>query len=403
MRIGINVFSISPCYKGGVNSFTFGLIDAFGRIDNPHTFVIFVNADNREMFKKYDADPRFRLVEINQTNHRLVRSGFYRLPWKIRYRWPAGVLNGILNGPSATIMAGQADVHFVPFCPPFLFPFPAKPTIYSIHDVQHAHFPEFFSPQQLLERKTQFDQCVNHATVIQASSRYMRLDFLKHFPSLDETKVVVIREGVDIDVFRRPQATVEVVKRYGLPKSFLLYPAQLWHHKNHITILRALKRLRERNIVISLVLTGARYEASQGIFDFIEQNSLSSQVFYLGLVPFEDIVALYQASQFLIMSSLHESSSMPILEAAAAGAAIIASRTPAIEEMAENLEMQLFTPTDDNELANLLEAAWSDDSMRRRQIEANKTNISRFSWDNAARKYIEVFESMVGPSERRRA
>ena len=142
------------------------------------------------------------------------------------------------------------------------------------------------------------------------------------------------------------------------------------------------------------MLTGARYEASQGIFDFIDRNSLGSQVFYLGLVPFEDLVSLYQASRFLIMASLHESSSLPILEAAAAGTGIIASRTPSIEEMAEQLEMRLFSPTDDGELADLLAAVWWDDALVRSQIEANRTNVLQFSWDNSARRYIDVFESL---------
>src|SRR5258708_18720450 len=137
MKIGINALSISPHYKGGVNSFAFGLIDAFSRIGRSHEFVIFVSADNREIFKKYDIDPNFKLVEINQTNHRLMRGGFNRLPWKIRYRLPTGILNGILSKPYATIMARQADVHFVPFFAPFLFSFSAQPTMYSLHDLPH--------------------------------------------------------------------------------------------------------------------------------------------------------------------------------------------------------------------------------------------------------------------------
>jgi glycosyltransferase involved in cell wall biosynthesis len=142
-------------------------------------------------------------------------------------------------------------------------------------------------------------------------------------------------------------------------------------------------------------LTGARYEASQGIFDYIAQHDLGDQVRYLGLVPFEDIVGLYQAARFLITAVLYESSSIPILEAAAAGTPIIASRTPPNEELSERLHMTLFTPTDDAELAETLSAVWDDTELVQRQIEANRDGIQYYSWDNAAREYLKVLQSIA--------
>ena len=401
MRIGFNALCISPHYKGGVNSFVFGLIDAFARVGGAHEFAIFVHSSIRDMFREYERCPHFRLVEINQVDRPLIRRYYHRLPWQVRYRLPTTALNRLLNAPHAEAIAAAADVHFVPFCPPDLFPFPRTPTIYSIHDIQHVHYPEFFTPQQRLERRVNFGQCIAHATAIQASSRYMLRDFLEHFPTLEERRVFVVREGVDIDTFARPRSVDEVKARHRLPESFLFFPAQLWHHKNHITVLRALKRLRDRNLIIPLVLTGARYEASQGIFDFIEQNSLSSQVFYLGLVPFEDLVALYQACRFLITAVLYELSSIPVLEAAAAGAPIIASRTPPNEELAEYLKMDLFGPTDDAELADLLVRIWGDERRNRENAEANREAVQRFSWDNAARDYLKVFEVRSARSQYR--
>ena len=396
MRIGFNALCISPNYKGGVNSFVFGLIDAFARVGGAHEFAVFVNPPSRVMFEKYQDCRHFRIIETNRSSNWRLHRAYDRLPWQIRCRLPKALPARFLSSECARLIEREADVHFVPFCPPSVFPLPSVPTLYSIHDIQHAHFPKFFSRQQLMERKVEFAQCIGHATAIQASSRYMLRDFLDHFPTLKEEQVCVIREGVDIDTFAQPGTAVEVKAKYRLPEAFLFYPAQLWHHKNHLTVLRALRRLRERNIEIPLVLTGARYEASQNIFDFIERNALASQVFYLGLVPFGDLVALYQAARFLITAVLYESSSIPILEAAAAGTAIIASRTPPNEELAEHLEMQLFSPTDDADLADVLAAAWNEEALIERQVKANKAGIRQFSWDKAARDYLKVLES-IGP------
>jgi glycosyltransferase involved in cell wall biosynthesis len=398
MRIGINCLRTYPNYKGGVNSFTLGLIDGFAQLRTPHSFILFVANFNRAMFSRYEDLDQFRIVEINETSHKGVRNAYFRLRWQVRDRIPPSLVNRMLSVNYVEQLDAAADVHYVPYCPPVVFPYVTKPSVYSIHDIQHVHFPQFFTAEQLSERKVIFEQCVRHATVVQASSAHMRRDFLEHFPTLRENRIAVIPEGVDIPTFARSGGPPDVRVRYGLPEAFLFFPAQLWHHKNHITILRALRRLRDADTIIPLVLTGAKYEASQAIFDYIETNGLADQVHYLGIVPFDDLVGLYQVARFLITAVLYESSSIPVLEAAAAGTPIIASRTPPNEELARHLSMTLFTPTDDEELARMLRQIWHDEVRACGQAEHNSVTIHRFSWQNAAQKYIALFES-IGPAE----
>jgi glycosyltransferase involved in cell wall biosynthesis len=394
MRIGINCLRIVPSYAGGVNSFTFGLIDGLVRVAKDHEFTIFVNEKNRQLFERYVEAPNCRLVELNETKYLPLRWLFWHSPAGTRHRLPMDTVNAVLNSRYARILTEEADLHLVTYCPPPLFPFPQRPCVCCIHDLQHKHFPDFFTREQRTERDSAFDRCIEHAAIIQASSEYMRQDFLEQFPSLDENRVVVIPEGVDIALFARPLARDKIKCRYQLPDQFLFFPAQLWRHKNHITVLRALKRLRGSSVQIPLVLTGSKYEGSQAVFDYIEQNGLGHLVRYLGMVPFEDIVALHQAARFLITAVLYESSSIPVLEAAAAGTPIIASRTPPNEEHARHLRMHLFSPMDDGELADLLARVWNDDEVIKEHVEANRIAVQRYSWDNAAREYLRVFDSL---------
>jgi glycosyltransferase involved in cell wall biosynthesis len=392
MRVGINCLRISPAYKGGTNSFTIGLLDSFGRVGAPHEFKLFVNLWNREMFERYEVFPHFEVIEIDESDHSWLRAIHRRLPLQLKRRVPRDAPS-VLNSRPVGALAREADVIYVPYVPPpRLFPFTDVPTIYSIHDIQQVHFPEFFTAEELIEREAAFAKCVEHSAVIQASSRYMARDFCDHFPKLNESNVEVIPEGVDIDLFSRPLLDNDVVGRYGLPASFLFTPAQLWPHKNHLTILKALRLLKDRGLVIPWVLTGAKYGASDSIFDFIAANGLEDQVFYLGLVPQDDVIALHQRARFLVTASLYESSSIPILEAAAAGTPIIAGRIPPHEEMAEHLEMRLFTPTGEAELADVLSGAWADDATSESQVAANRVGIQHYSWDNAALMYLKLFE-----------
>jgi glycosyltransferase involved in cell wall biosynthesis len=394
MRIGVNCLGADPSYKGGTNSFTLGLLDGFSRVGALHEFKIFVASWNRAMFEKYEATPNFEVVEMDEAHLRWLRAIHQRLPLSIK-RLFLRHAPGFPSSRHTGALAREADVLYVPNVPPpRLFPFPDAPTVYSIHDIQQIHYPEFFTNEELANREAAFAKCVEHATVVQASSHYMAHDFQEHFPKLNESNIEVIPEGVDIELFSRRSHECDVVGRYDLPESFLFTPAQLWHHKNHVTILKALKRLKEQGLVIPLVLTGAKFSASELVLEFIAANGLDEQVFYLGLVPFEDIVALHQCARYLLTASLYESSSIPILEAAAAGTPIIASRIPPHEEMAEHLQMRLFVPTDDAELATVLRDVWANEKTSAAQVAANLVEIQRYSWDNAAQMYLELFERL---------
>src|SRR5262249_36419380 len=138
VRIGLNGLNLSPTYKGGVNSFAFGLFDAFAQLGKRHTFVLFTRPSNGELFEKYREIPNFKLIEIGMSGRGW--SFCNRLPWRIRYRLPSDILNAIISKPCADIISRNVDVHFVPYCPPQIFPLPTTPTVYSIHDIQHVHF-----------------------------------------------------------------------------------------------------------------------------------------------------------------------------------------------------------------------------------------------------------------------
>jgi glycosyltransferase involved in cell wall biosynthesis len=140
-------------------------------------------------------------------------------------------------------------------------------------------------------------------------------------------------------------------------------------------------------------MTGARYSAAPAIFRCLTVHKMD-YVRYLGTVPFDDLVALYQQAALVISPGFYESNSLPILEAAAAGTAVIASKIPPNEELADSLQLNLFEPHDDQELAALIFELWQDEGVCREQAAHNRDHIARFSWGNAARQYLSLMEKI---------
>ena len=392
MRIGINCCRLNPQYKGGANSFAFGILEAFAESKRGHSFVIFSSPRNRALFERFEHLPNFTITDIDETLPRLGRGLFNRIPMSLRFRLPYRRYNRLLNGADAQRIARSVDVLYIPYCPMPIFPFAPVPTIYSIHDIQHVHYPQFFTASERVERDAAFASTVTDAALIQASTRYMAGEFAAHFRDFPGSRFIVIPEGVDLAAFAgAPESDVR--QRYNLPERFLFYPAQFWPHKNHITIFKALAELAASGIHIPLVLTGARYSASKELLAYLDQSG-TNNIHYLGVVPYSDIIALHKAARFMVTASLYESSSIPILEACAAGTPIIASAAPAHVEQAEALQMQLFPPTDHSALANILRSSWNDDGLIARQVAHNSQAIKAFTWACAAERYLDALESL---------
>lgn len=393
MRIGINCLRLDPDYVGGLNTYTLGLLQGFASVGNGHTFHLYGTSRNRVLFRGFEGNNRFVFSVMPERDfhnrQRLSRAALLSASSDIFRRVSNGLYRDLREK-----MDREVDLVYTPTDLMQAFD-SCRPTVLSIHDLQHLHYPEFFSWARRLSRRITYSLSARAATRLQASSRFVRQDLLSQFRNLRPEKIEVIPEGVNVEAFSIRRDTSHLAVRYGVPERFLFYPAQLWPHKNHITLLRALKYLEETaGVKIPLVLTGAKFGAARSVLRFIEDQKMT-YVRYLGKVPFEDLVGLFQTSEFLVCPSLFEASSLPILEAAASSTPIIASRIPANIEHAEVLQINLFEPLDPLDLARTVLPLWNDNGIGRAQAACNREAVDEFSWENAARSYISLFEATV--------
>ncbi len=385
---------LEPDFVGGINSYALGLIKGFSESEKENTFVLFVTKRNQKLFQHFLDHKNFSFIVYDD-------STFYqRFAWKftsILLRFGFGFLHKklhtILFSKLSKTLSQQVDLVYSPF--PVAFPYKwLCPTVVSIHDIQHVYHPEFFSEAELNYRNVTYNFTALNSTYLQASSQFIRSNFEEYFTFLDKEQITVIPEGVDLELFSVPSLNKNLLEAYSLPKDFLFYPAQLWLHKDHLTLFEALNQIKKKTgLHIPIVLTGGTYSASKKVFDFIERHKMTN-VFYLGKIPFTDIIELYQKAKILVHVSLHESSCLPVLEAAAAGTAIIASDIPPNIEMSKILDLKLFPCSNAELLSELIIELWNSDTMRKEQILHNRKAILQSSWKDAANKYLALFETL---------
>jgi glycosyltransferase involved in cell wall biosynthesis len=395
MRIGIDCLRADPRYVGGLNTYILGLLGGFAAAGGSHRFQLYLTDGNRKLFARYEAFPNFEMVTVDgrsfRMRQRICRAALLSRGTELYRRMSARMFKSLRQR-----MEAGSDLIYTPTVSLLCFNH-RKPTLLSMHDIQHLHYPEFFRWPRLRSRKITCSLSAACARYFQASSQFIKRDMLAHFPDISSQQIAVIPEGVNFEDFSALRGVVPLGP-YGLPERFLFLPAQLWPHKNHLTVLRALRRLeRQDGVRIPLVMTGARYSAAPAIFRFVAEQQMD-YVRYLGTVPFENLVALYQGAALVIAPGLYESNSLPVLEAAAAGTAVIASNIPPNQELAHTLRLNLFDAVDDEELAQLIFRLWRDESFCREQAAHNRGQVALFTWENAARKYLSLIERIGNPN-----
>jgi glycosyltransferase involved in cell wall biosynthesis len=394
MRIGIDCLRADPGYVGGLNTYILGLLAGFAVAGGEHCFQLYVTGENRKLFAKYEALENFEVVAFEgrwlRMRQTICRAALLYPGPELYRQMSARLLQSLREQ-----MDAGSDLIYTPTVSLLCFDH-RKPTLLSMHDIQHLHYPEFFSWPRQRSRKVTYGLSSLYANYFQASSEFIKHDMLAHFPGISPQQIMVIPEGVNLEDFSTPRSP-SALEHYRLEERFLFLPAQLWPHKNHLTVLRALQRLeRLHGVRIPLVMTGARYSAAPAIFRFLAEQRMD-YVHYLGTVPFEDLVALYQRAALVISPGVYESNSLPVLEAAASATAVIASKIPPNQELAHTLQLNLFEPTDDRELAKLIFELWQHEAVCRAQAAHNRDRVARFTWENAARQYLRLMERIGNP------
>lgn len=137
-------------------------------------------------------------------------------------------------------------------------------------------------------------------------------------------------------------------------RPYLLYPAQLWAHKNHGLIFRAIKLLGDEGLEVDLVLCGSDKGQGGELSSLAEQLGVKHRVHMRGFVSSDELATLYMGAAAMVMPSYFGPTNLPLLEAWKAQ--IPALYPAAFGEEAEGAAL-LFDYDDPASLADAIKSA----------------------------------------------
>ncbi|MCC6545479.1 MAG: glycosyltransferase family 4 protein [Nitrospirae bacterium] len=235
------------------------------------------------------------------------------------------------------------------------------PSIEWIPDFQHIHYPDYFSAEEIKIRDNEFQKIAQHATIVIVSSNNARKDFISLFPE-HESKVRVLQFVCDISAEMIEKKDLTVFKRYDIPEKYFYLPNQFWKHKNHKVVFDAVKILLNNNFRVNVVMTGDTNDyRNPGYFKellkYCDELDVTQDLYFLGQVPFTDVMNLMKCSQAVINPSLFEGWSTTVEETKSMGHPVILSDIDVHKEQSPGSGFY-FRKNDPEHLAEIMKAIW---------------------------------------------
>lgn len=369
MRIGINLTSLVPGKIGGMEQYIHNLLSHIKHIAEGNEWYLFLSSYN------YDA------FEAGGTTHKILVPDLENL-----YEWYCH-----------WILWLRLDVWFCPLAT-LIPPNVPIPSVVNIPDIQHEFYPQLFEPGVLSKRLEHYQSSAQLCHAVVTLSEFSQKTIMESY-RLPPHKV----HGIHLDAAREflgpsSEALNQAVReKYQLADGYGFYPANTWHHKNHLNLLKALLLLRQRdNLRVHMVFTGSPQEAHWVITRFIEDNNLGDQVKWLGYVPQEEMPYLYRNAGFLCFPSLFEGFGIPLVEAMRSRLPIVCSDAGSIPEVVGAAAL-LFNPHLPQEIAEKIALVQRPD-IRMELIAKGAAQANLFSWEKCARQTWDVFLSVVKPA-----
>lgn len=221
---------------------------------------------------------------------------------------------------------------------------------------------------------------------------------------LGADRMTVIPRGIDIEAFAevdREEAMQRIRAELSLPETalVLLNLGREQPQKGQVFLIEAMPLILDSVPKAVLLIAGSPGLQSKALREEVARRGLGSTVRFLGRR--QDVVRLLAASDMFLFPSLYEGLGVSLLEAMAAGLAVITTDRPPMSGVVENDVNGLLVPAGDaTALARTVVKLAADPAKRWRLGSAARASVaSRFSLESSVRQVERLYREVLGMEE----
>lgn len=310
--------------------------------------------------------------------------------YRLRTRTPLARIP--IELPIAVRRAGVAALHVQYIAPPFA----GLPVVTSIHDLSFEDVPGLFRRLTELRLKTFVRRSARQSASVVTISEFTKARLIHHY-GLDPDRIFVT--PLAVTGRWKPLDSEECARRLhglDLTSPFVLAVGNLHPRKNLPRLIRAVAAVRRASLDdLRLVLVGQRGWRAEKVDSAVAAVDGGAWVRFAGFVDDDTLQALYATARVVAYPSLYEGFGLPVLEALACGAVVVASNAAAIPEAAGSAAV-LVDPTRDQAIVEGLLRATTDESLRTQLATAGPRHAAEFTWERCAEQTVAAYRAAIG-------
>jgi len=375
MHVGFSLLTLFPGRVGGSETNVRGLLEQFAAGNGPERVTVLANRHVAQAYRSLARGP----VSLHE-----VRS--YRAGEGDVTRAAAMAAAALAPRLAARDVPGDIDVLHHPVTVP-IPRLPGVPTVTTLLDLQHHELAQSFSLGERLLRRWGYDGAARRADLVVTISEHARRQ-IGELGGVRADRIETIPLAVDRTRFNPTPTQADCALAARLPARFVAYPANLWPHKNHARLVKALAAASDREV--ELVLSGQTYGRLDSLFALAAQVGVANRVHHIGYLEPREMPALLRRAQALVFPSLFEGFGLPPLEAMACGCPVACSESSSLPEVVGEAGLR-FDPTSVEEIAGAISRLSTDEALRASLRTAGIERSATFSWAAAARAHVDLY------------
>ena len=231
---------------------------------------------------------------------------------------------------------------------------------------------------------------LRRAAAIICVSEASRKEFLRLAP-YPADQVAVIHEGV-AESFSKGLPE-DAQRGLRLPSGrYLLHVGHTREYKNIPALLQVLAILTQSlGCDVKLLKVGEVFTRAQE--QLAKALGVRDRLVHLGIVPDEQLPAIYRCAELLLVPSWDEGFGLPVLEAMASGVPVVVSNRGALPEVAGDAGL-IVDPRDHAAMAKAVAEVLKRPLLHAQLREAGLQRARQFTWEAMARRTLDVYRTV---------
>lgn len=375
MRVGFFIGEIQNAKSGGAYTFQLSVINGLSNIISEHEFYCYYRSEKKELLK-------------DTNNIKFININFESIDYSKIEKYFDDSINLQVNLNTLIIRDKIEFVYFIIISyekinAPFAF------TVWDLGHRSIPYFPEVsYCDWTQTKREEFYSEILPKASYIVVGNNIGKNEICKYY-DIDEKRVITIAMPTP-EYVRSVIEDDSIIKKYNLEyHKYLFYPAQFWPHKNHIRLLKAIKKLKDIGFDFKLVLTGSDKGNEEYIKLKVKEYGIDKNVLFLGFVSQNEVIALYKNAFALTFASMLGPDNIPPLEAMALKCPVICSDIQGMQEQLKDSAL-FFNPLSEDSLVEQILNLYNDEAMRKSLIENGMILAEKCSIKNYIDKMMKI-------------